>query len=235
MRMFPLMLKPAAALLAGIILVALVTATGWAVVARGAVVPQQEPITWPTPPPGLSFAVPSAAARAATVVISAAREQSEVAFVPVGWPGFIPLIPPIPQNTVTFAEKTGGAPVRVRVEAGTFSQGVQLRVTPANPAALPAAWQDAQVLWAFTLEVLDVQARPVQEALSRPLRLTMPVAAIAASGLDPRGLLAAQLTSTGWQPLETSLETATQTMTLRLLSFGTVSVVYEPSPAAESR
>lgn len=228
MSMLTLRPARATAYRAAIILSVLLAAAGWTIAARGAVVAQREPIIWPTPPPGLSFAVPSAAEIAATVVTSAAREQSEVAFVPPGWPGFVPLIPPIPQTTVTFAEKTGGTPARVRVEAGTFSQAVQVRVTPANPAVLPAPWQDARVLWAFTLEVLDVQARPLQEAPNRPLRLTMPLASVLASGLDARSLLAAQLTAAGWEPLQTSLETATQNMTLRLLAPGTVAVVYEP-------
>ena len=53
---------------------------------------------WPTPPPGPAFALPAPDAIQANVRVPATGPGGELALVRPGWPGVIPLIPPIPSS-----------------------------------------------------------------------------------------------------------------------------------------
>jgi hypothetical protein len=153
-----------------IVAVALVAIIGLRFFFGGGVAAQQ--IGWPTPPPGAQFPVPSAEQQAAQVQVDVSREGSEVALVQPSWPGSLPLIPPIPSTNLKF--DLGGPTLSLRVDAGTFNELVQLRVTPRSLAdVLPGV----QGLIAFEIEAFDAEGDEVRAPLGRPLGVIVSIGA----------------------------------------------------------
>ena len=182
---------------------------------------------WPTPPPGPGFPVPSAAQIGEVVTTSVDRPGSEVAVVEPGWPGPVPLIPPIPFTALTFDEGAGdGPPVHLEVDAGTFSQTVQLRITPAERDSLPSA--AGRILWAFDIEAFDAAGRAISAALQRPIKLSISAAGFTAAGIDGSRLLFGLAVGGQLTPIATSLTLVDQQLIVRLVSLGTVVLIEDP-------
>ena len=213
------------ALWLGAVLLALAALAGLRLTVGGNVYAQL--IGWPTPPPGPVFAPPALESIQANVRVPATRPGSQTRLVRPSWPGPIPLIPPIPSTQVTFAEATGGPPVSIRIDAGTFSEGVQLRLTPVEPPALEQARGVA--LWAFELEAFDLDAKELREHPQRPIKLQVSAAPFTAAGAQGTHLLFAVLDGARLQWLVTEFDEARQLLTTRLVRLGTV-VLLDDAP-----
>lgn len=187
------------------------------------VLPQQLP--WPTPPPGPGFQPPSESAAAATVVVPADRPESETGFVPPRWPGRLPLIPPLPIAEVNFEGSTWGFPFQLRIEAGTFSEAVQIRVTPISPSSFPAA--PLGLIIAFELEALDIESQAITEPLGRPVLLSFPAERLVQAGADGKALLFHRASDTGLRPLVTVYNMVTHELTIRLSDLGVLALVQD--------
>ena len=207
------------ALWLGAVLLALAALAGLRLTVGGNV-HAQSVIGWPTPPPGLAFAPPAQESVQANVRVPATRPGSQTVFVRPSWPGPIPLIPPIPSTQITFAEATGGPPVNIRIDAGTFAEGVQLRLTPVEPPTLEQARGVA--LWAFELEAFDLDAKEVRERPQRPIKLQVSTAPFIAAGVQGTHLEFAILDGARLQWLVTEFNEAKQLLTTRLVGLGTV-------------
>lgn len=183
---------------------------------------------WPTPPPGPAFALPAPDAIQANVRVPATGPGGELALVRPGWPGVIPLIPPIPSSDVTFTTGTGGPAVTLRIDAGTYAEGVQLRATPASP---PAGLKGGTALLAFDLEAFDLDARPLTSLPQRPIRLQVSAEAFTAAGIAGELLLFALVEGDGVRWLVTAFDASRQLLTTRLASLGTI-VLVNAAPSA---
>ena len=178
-------------------------------------------IGWPTPPPGPRFVPPSSEAVAADARVPVALQGGEVVLVRPSWPGTIPLVPPIPSTAVRFTRGTGGPPLDLRIDAGTYAEGIQLRVTPRDPPATT----DGTALWAFDLAAFDLDARLIAEPPQRPIRLQIPTGAFTAAGLEGKHLLFATLVDEELRWIVTEFDAARQVLTTRLAQLGTVVLV----------
>ena len=187
----------------------------------------QSGAAWPTPPPGPAFALPSQDAVRANVRVPATGPDGELALVRPDWPGVIPLIPPIPSTDVVFTAGTGGPAVTLRIDAGTYAEGVQLRATPAAP---PAGLQGT-ALFAFDLEAFDLDARPLTSLPQRPIRLQVSAEAFTAAGIRGEHLLFAVVEGDGVRWLVTAFDASRQLLTTRLASLGTI-VLINDAPSA---
>jgi len=187
----------------------------------------QSGAAWPTPPPGPAFALPPQDAVRANVRVPATGPDGELALVRPDWPGVIPLIPPIPSTDVVFTAGTGGPAVTLRIDAGTYAEGVQLRATPAAP---PAGLQGT-ALFAFDLEAFDLDARPLTSLPQRPIRLQVSAEAFTAAGIRGEHLLFAVVEGDGVRWLVTAFDASRQLLTTRLASLGTI-VLINDAPSA---
>ena len=188
----------------------------------------QTGVGWPTPPPGPAFAPPLQDAVLANVRVPATSPDGELALVRPDWPGIIPLIPPVPSSEVTFTAGTGGPAVTLRIDAGTYAEGVQLRATPVRS---PAGLQGGTALFAFDLEAFDLDARPLTRLPQRPIRLRVSAEAFTAAGIRGEDLLFAVLDGDGSRWLVTGFDASRQLLTTRLASLGTIILVNDASSA----
>ena len=188
----------------------------------------QETVGWPTPPPGSAFAPPSQETVLANVRVPATSPDGELALVRPNWPGPVPLIPPVPSTDVTFTTGTGGPRVTLRIDAGTYAEGVQLRATPADP---PAGLPGGTALWAFDLEGFDLDARPLALVPQRPMRLQVSAEPYTAAGFPGEHLLFATLEGERLRWLVTGFDASQQLLTTRLVSLGTI-VLVNAAPSA---
>ncbi len=188
----------------------------------------QTGVGWPTPPPGPAFALPPQDAVLADVRTPATGPDGELALVRPDWPGVIPLIPPVPSTDVVFAAGTGGPAVTLRIDAGTYAEGVQLRATPALP---PAGLRGGTALFAFDLEAFDLDARPLASLPQRPIRLQVSAEAFTAAGIRGERLLFAIVEGDGVRWLVTGFDASRQLLTTRLTSLGTI-VLVNDTPSA---
>ena len=182
----------------------------------------QTDVGWPTPPPGPGFARPLPEAVLADVRVQAPSLGGELALVPPDWPGAIPLIPPVPSTNVRFTTGTGGPLVTLRIDAGTYAEGVQLRATPADP---PAGLPSGTALWAFDLKAFDLDAKPLTLSPQRPIRLRVSAEAFTAAGIRGEHLLFAILKGEELRWLVTGFDASQQLLTTRLASLGTIVLV----------
>ena len=182
----------------------------------------QSGAAWPTPPPGPAFALPPQDAIRANVRVPATGPGGELALVRPDWPGVIPLIPPIPSTDVVFTAGTGGPAVTLRIDAGTYAEGVQLRATPASP---PTGLGGGTALFAFDLEAFDLDARPLASLPQRPIRLQVSAEAFMAVGIQGKHLLFAMVEGDGVRWLVTGFDASRQLLTTRLASLGTIVLV----------
>ncbi|MCH8849354.1 MAG: hypothetical protein IIC89_00850 [Chloroflexi bacterium] len=182
----------------------------------------QSGAAWPTPPPGPAFALPPQDAVRANVRVPATGPGGELALVRPDWPGVIPLIPPIPSTDVVFTAGTGGPAVTLRIDAGTYAEGVQLRATPAAP---PTGLGGGTALFAFDLEAFDLDARPLASLPQRPIRLQVSAEAFTAVGIQGKHLLFAMVEGDGVRWLVTGFDASRQLLTTRLASLGTIVLV----------
>jgi hypothetical protein len=183
---------------------------------------------WPTPPPGPPFPVPSEVALLAQVTSPVSGNDAQVAVVQVSWPGSLPLIPPVPSNDVSFNDASIG-PVALRIDAGTFPETVQLMFRPATPAVLP---RSGHVLAAFELTAFDVAGSPLDGALSRPIRVSMPTGPWAAIGVDPLRILGAVADRDTLRLIATEFTLHEESITFRLTALGTVMIIAETAPGS---
>ena len=211
----------------GAALLALAALVAFRLVVIGDVLAQSGP-AWPTPPPGPPFALPSQDAVRANVRVPASGPDGELVFVRPDWPGVIPLIPPVPSTDVTFTTGTGGPAVTLRIDAGTYAEGVQLRATPASP---PAGLGGGTALLAFDLEAFDLDARPLRSLPQRPIRLQLSAEAFTAAGIRGEYLLFAMAEGDGVRWLVTAFDASRQLLTTRLASLGTI-VLVNAAPSA---
>lgn len=211
----------------GAALLALAALVAFRLVVIGDVLAQSGP-AWPTPPPGPAFALPSQDAVRANVRVPASGPDGELVFVRPDWPGVIPLIPPVPSTDVTFTTGTGGPAVTLRIDAGTYAEGVQLRATPASP---PAGLGGGTALLAFDLEAFDLDARPLRSLPQRPIRLQLSAEAFTAAGIRGEYLLFAMAEGDGVRWLVTAFDASRQLLTTRLASLGTI-VLVNAAPSA---
>lgn len=181
----------------------------------------QSGTAWPTPPPGPAFALPSQDAVQANVRVPATNPDGELALVRPDWPGVIPLIPPVPSTSITFTAGTGGPAVTLRIDAGTYAEGIQLRATPAAP---PAGLQGT-ALFAFDLEAFDLDARPLTSLPQRPIRLQVSAEPFTTAGIAGERLLFAMVEGDGVRWLVTAFDASRQLLTTRLASLGTIVLV----------
>ena len=188
----------------------------------------QSGTAWPTPPPGPAFALPPQDAVRANVRVPATNPDGELALVRPDWPGIIPLIPPVPSSTITFTAGTGGPAVTLRIDAGTYAEGVQLRATPAGP---PAGLGGGTALLSFDLEAFDLDARPLASLPQRPIRLQVSAVAFTGAGIRGEHLLFAVVDGDGLRWLVTAFDASRQLLTTRLASLGTI-VLVNDSPSA---
>ena len=178
-------------------------------------------VGWPTPPPGEPFAVPSRSQIEQPITRSVERAGSQVAVVRPGWPGPLPLVPPVAADTGRFdGAGLNGPPLTIRIDAGTFTQVVQVRVSPAAVAGIDAG--PSQALWAFDLEVFDAGGREVQAPPQRPLVVTIPVAAFVAAGVDPFRLSMAMLDGERLTPVVSTYRASDGTIAARLVEVAAV-------------
>lgn len=185
-------------------------------------------VGWPTPPPGPAFAPPPQDAVLANVRVPATGPDGELALVRPDWPGVTPLIPPVPSTDVTFVTGTGGPPVTLRIDAGTYPEGIQLRATPATP---PDVLGGATALFAFDLEGFDLDARPLGLLPQRPIRLRVSAEPFTAAGIPGEHLLFAVLEDDGLRWLVTEFDSSRQLLTTRLATLGTI-VLVNDAPSA---
>ncbi|MCH8847581.1 MAG: hypothetical protein J4N31_01085 [Chloroflexi bacterium] len=211
----------------GAALLALAALVAFRLVVIGDVLAQSGP-AWPTPPPGPAFALPSQDAVRANVRVPASGPDGELVLVRPDWPGVIPLIPPVPSTDVTFTTGTGGPAVTLRIDAGTYAEGVQLRATPASP---PAGLGGGTALLAFDLEAFDLDARPLRSLPQRPIRLQLSAEAFTAAGIRGEYLLFAMAEGDGVRWLVTAFDASRQLLTTRLASLGTI-VLVNAAPSA---
>ena len=183
---------------------------------------------WPTPPPGPAFALPAQDAVLANVRVPATGPEGELALVRPDWPGVIPLIPPVPSTNVVFTAGTGGPAVTLRIDAGTYAEGVQLRATPASP---PTGLGGGTALFAFDLEAFDLDARPLASLPQRPIRLQVSAEAFTAAGIRGEHLLFAIVEGDGVRWLVTSFDAPRQLLTTRLIGLGTIVLVNDARSA----
>ncbi len=189
----------------------------------------QTGVGWPTPPPGPAFAPPLQDAVLADVRVPAMNPDGELALVRPDWPGIIPLIPPVPSSDVTFTTGTGGPAVTLRIDAGTYAEGIQLRATPASPAV---GLHGGTALFAFDLEAFDLDARPLTLPPQRPIRLRVSAEAFTTAGLRGEHLLFAVLEGDGLRWLVTAFDASRQLLTTRLASLGTIILVNDAPSAS---
>ena len=182
----------------------------------------QTAVAWPTPPPGPAFAPPLQDAVLANVRVPATSLGGELALVRPDWPGTIPLIPPVPSTDVTFTTGAGVFPVTLRIDAGTYAEGVQLRATPASP---PAGLGRGTALFAFDLEAFDLDAQPLKLFPQRPIRLRVSAEPFTAANIRGEHLLFAIVEDDGLRWLVTELDASQQLLTTRLTSLGTIILV----------
>ena len=182
---------------------------------------------WPTPPPGPVFPVPSDSQINATIGTSVESPGSAVQIVRPSWPGQLPLIPPVPSNILRFSDPSWDAvPLTLRVEAGTFSEVVQIRVRAVDPGSF--AEQVRAPLLAYEIEVLDASGRTWDARWERPVKVSTPVAALVlAVGLS-EGLLYYTVVDDVVTPLVSALNLDQFDLTARLLGPG-VLVIADPS------
>ncbi len=181
-------------------------------------------VGWPTPPPGPPFVPPSAESVEAPITGAVDPQDGEVRIVRPSWPGATPIIPPVPAERVTFGgEATGGPPVTFRIDAGTFNEVVQLRVTPATAAG--ALKPGTSVIWAFELEAFDRSGKRLETPFQRPVKLTAPAASFMASGIKGDEVVFAMLDGDRSGPIVTTFGAASQLLIVRLVSAGTVALL----------
>ena len=188
----------------------------------------QRGTAWPTPPPGPASALPPQDAVQANVRVPATSPGGELALVRPDWPGVIPLIPPVPSSSITFTSGTGGPAVTLRIDAGTYAEGVQLRATPASP---PAGLGGGTALLAFDLEAFDLDAQPLTALPQRPIRLQVSAVAFTTAGIAGEHLLFAVVEDGEVRWLVTAFDTSRQLLTTRLAGLGTI-VLVNDSPSA---
>ena len=193
----------------------------------GSVSAQQ--VGFPTPPPGPEFPLPPPEEIQATVIRSVDRPESDVRLIRAGWPGPIPLIPPVPQTVVTYRDFTGsGLPVTLHVDTGTFTQAVQLRMTSVDPSSLPEV--DGIALWAFSIEAFSKEGQAITTPLQRPIGLSIPTGPLSALGIDQRSLLIGISGPSHVTPLATTFSPLDETSSARLLRLGTVVLIDDEGP-----
>jgi hypothetical protein len=184
-------------------------------------------VGWPTPPPGPEFSLPSDAVQKATVRRSVAVEGSVVLTVAPSWPGPVPLIPPIQSSSLVFNDPNWDSlSLTVGVDAGTFDQLVQIRVAPVASSALPAVPGRPQLAW--HIEVFDLDSKPWAKPVQRPLQISVPVAALVASGMEGKRLLFWLQDDGIPVPQVTSFDSVDLTLTTRLVSPGMLVMTHEP-------
>ena len=195
-----------------------------AVLPGGAVAQQ---VGWPTPPPGPEFLLPSKAVQKATVRRSVEIEGSVVLTVAPSWPGPVPLIPPIESLSLVFNDPNWESlPLTVGVDAGTYDQLVQIRVAPVASSALPAAPGRPQLAW--NIEVFDIDGKPWEKPVQRPLQISVPIAALVASGTEGKRLLFWLQNDGISVPQVTSFDSVDLALTTRLVSPGILVMTDEP-------
>jgi hypothetical protein len=178
-------------------------------------------VGWPTPPPGPQFRPPAAEQVEAPITSVVRPLDGEVQVVRPSWPGATPLIPPIPSVSLTFSgAATDGPPVTLRVDAGTFDEVVQLRVTPASTES--AIVSNGRALWVFKLEAFDRSGNRLDAAIQRPLKLTAPGGSFVAAGIPGQQAIFAMLDDERITPIVTAFGTENELLTARLVKVGTV-------------
>lgn len=176
-------------------------------------------VGWPTPPAGPPFSIPSEQAMEAPITDSVETPGAVVHVVPPSWPGPLPLIPPIQTAELLFADGSWSTlPLTLWIDAGTFAEVVQVRVTPVETNELPDI--DARLLFGFRIEFFDARGRRLSSAPQRPIRVDVPAVAVTESGVDGKSLLFWLRVDGGLNPLLTSLNTTSETLTTRLISPG---------------
>jgi hypothetical protein len=176
-------------------------------------------VGWPTPPAGPGFSVPSEQVVEAPITESVDAPGSVVKIIRPSWPGPLPLIPPIPTTELLFTDASWSTlPLTLWVDAGTFGEVVQVRVTPVEGTELPAI--GARLLLGFEIEFFDTRGNRFGGALQRPIRVNVPVAALRAAGVGGERLLFWIQTETGIARILTAFNTDSETLTTRLISPG---------------
>lgn len=176
-------------------------------------------VGWPTPPPGPGFPVPSDTAVQATVRNSVEESGAVVFTVSPSWPGPVPLIPPIPSSALVFNDASWDSlPLTVAVDAGTFDQLVQIRVSEVSGEDVPVVPGRVQLAW--RIEVFNQNADRWSRPPQRPLSVSITVAALVASGIDGARLLFWLEANDELVPQLTSFDTRTLVLTTRLISPG---------------
>lgn len=176
-------------------------------------------VGWPTPPAGLQFPIPSEQSIQAPITESVNAPGAVVQVIQPSWPGQLPLIPPIAMTRLVFADDAWSAlPLTLWVDAGTFAEVVQVRVTPVDSSTAQAVF--GQLLQGFQIEFFDAQGRRLSAPPQRPIRVDVPAAALTASGVDGTRLLFWMQTEAGSNAMLTAFNTNTQIVTARLISSG---------------
>lgn len=141
---------------------------------------------WPTPPPGPQFTVPSAAQSEISPIKDTSGQGSYSEVIQASWPGGLPLIPPIPSKLITLEDGLLGSSVRLRIDAGSFRQTVQLRM---SPDVISAGEPGTYLLDGFDLEAFGVDGDPIFALPQRPIVVTVPVYAATELGVNVNDLL----------------------------------------------
>jgi hypothetical protein len=110
-------------------------------------------------------------------------------------------------------------PLTISVDAGTFDQLVQVRVAPVDASLLPDVPGRVQLAW--RIEVFDLDGKDWTRPVQRPLVVSVPVAALVASGIEGKRLLYWLDSGDGTAiPQVTSFNLSDQTLIARLVSPG---------------
>lgn len=174
---------------------------------------------WPKPPRGPEFAVPTEETVNTPIEKSTERAGSQVRIVRPSWPGPLPVIPPLPSSALLFTDGSWDVlPLTLIVEAGTFDQVVQVRVTPINTAEIAVAFGTA--LLAYHIEVFDAEGNEWLGTIRRPIRASVPGAVLVAAGYPAGQLVFTLIDHNTTVPQVTSFNENDASLSTRLITTG---------------
>lgn len=188
---------------------------------------------WPTPPPA-PLVVPNPAidgGRISRVPVPRIAGATLEIINPIPFPD-LPRVPPLPEQVFTSIEEDPSQRIRIRIEAASIIEIIQLLYFPVAPSNVPPPGPTFTIERAFQIKVFDHQGQLYLPIVHRPWKLEVPISeAVSEDDTFLRLTLARyEIEEARWMPLVTSHFKEKNFLVSRIASPGLYALIKEVPP-----
>ena len=188
---------------------------------------------WPTPPPA-PLVVPNTAIDGGSIsrvpVPRIAGATLEI-INPIPFPD-LPRVPPLPEQVFTSIEEDPSQRIKIRIEAASIVETIQLLSYPVEAANVPEPESTISIVRAFYIRVFDYRGKLVNPIVNRPWKLEVPISEVVSEDDTFLRLTLAryEIEEARWMLLVTSHFKEKNILVSRIASPGLYALVKEVPP-----